>query len=268
MLLAIGDLLEELLVRLRADPVRGSDNSVRSARVRGGSAANVAALDAEMGGTPRFVGQCGDDAIGHVLVEDLRGRGVEADVLHRGATGMVITTVGQGVRTRLVDRGASRGPASLHHVDLAEVSQIYLAAAAFTEEPLASAVETLLAAARDWKLPVVVGGPSSADLEALGADEFLELVRTLQPDAVVLNREEHHALGSSRREPLPGAALPARGRPSASMMPCLTTHLARRQQLACRRSQRRPRPWLRFRRLLRWRRSRPSGRWRSVLRCR
>ena len=97
---------------------------------------------------------------------------------------MVITTVGQGVRTRLVDRGASRGPASLHHVDLAEVSQIYLAAAAFTEEPLASAVETLLAAARDWKLPVVVGGPSSADLEALGADEFLELVRTLQPDAV------------------------------------------------------------------------------------
>ena len=207
MLLAIGDLLEELLVRLRADPVRGSDNSVRSARVRGGSAANVAALDAEMGGTPRFVGQCGDDAIGHVLVEDLRGRGVETDLLHRGATGMVVTTVGQGVRTRLVDRGASRGPASLHHVDLAEVSQIYLAAAAFTEEPLASAVETLLAAARDWKLPVVVGGPSSADLEALGADEFLELVRTLQPDAVVLNREEHHALGSSRREPLPGAAL-------------------------------------------------------------
>ena len=47
MLLAIGDLLEEILMRLRDAPVRGIDNTVRSARVRGGSAANVAAIDAE-----------------------------------------------------------------------------------------------------------------------------------------------------------------------------------------------------------------------------
>ena len=48
MLLTIGDLLEEILVRLDAAPVRGVVSSVRSARVRGGSAANVAAIDAEI----------------------------------------------------------------------------------------------------------------------------------------------------------------------------------------------------------------------------
>ena len=94
MLLAIGDLLEEILIRLDAAPVRGADSAVRSARVRGGSAANVAALDAETGGTPRFVGQVGDDALGHALVDDLSSRGVDARVAHLGSTGVIVTTVG------------------------------------------------------------------------------------------------------------------------------------------------------------------------------
>jgi len=207
MLLAIGDLLEEILVQLRADPVRGADTFVRSARIRGGSAANVAAIDAETGGSPRFVGQCGDDALGHLLADELASRGVDTDIGHRGATGIVVTTVGRGVRSRLVDRGASRGPASLDHVELDGVGQVYLAASAFTEDPLAAAVEGLLARVRDRRLPVVIGGPSAADLDALGERAFVELVRTLQPDAVVLNREEHHGLGCSRREALAGAAV-------------------------------------------------------------
>lgn len=206
MLLAIGDLLEEILVRVTVAPVPGDDTPVRSARVRGGSAANVAAIDAEMGGTPTFVGQCGDDGLGHLLADDLASRGVDTLIGHRGTTGVVITTVGQGVRSRLVDRGASRGPASLDHVDLGGVEQLYLAASAFAEDPLASAVEVLLARVRDRRIPVVVGGPSAADLDFIGETAFAELVRNLQPDAVVLNRDEHRALGCSPREALVGAS--------------------------------------------------------------
>lgn len=206
MLLAIGDLLEELLLQLGGAPVRGEDTSVRSARVRGGSAANVAAIDAELGGTPRLVCQVGDDALGHLLADEVRSRGVEADIRHAGATGVVVTTVGLGVRSRLVDRGASRGPAHLDDVDLAGVSQLYLAASAFTEDPLASAIEDLLASVADRRIPVVVGGPSTADLELLGIDAFAELVRTLRPDAVVLNRAEHAAVGCQPRQALAGAA--------------------------------------------------------------
>ena len=47
MLLTVGDLLEEILIQLRSPPRQGVDSTVRSARVRGGSAANVAAIDAE-----------------------------------------------------------------------------------------------------------------------------------------------------------------------------------------------------------------------------
>ena len=159
MLLAIGDLLEEILIRLDAAPVRGIDSSVRSARVRGGSAANVAAIDAEIGGTPRFVGQVGDDALGHALVDDLSSRGVDVRGAHLGSTGVIVTTVGQGARTRLIDRGASRGPARLDPGTLDGVAQIYIAASAFTEDPLATAVDQILAEIRDRRIPLVLQHP-------------------------------------------------------------------------------------------------------------
>ncbi len=205
MLLTVGDLLEEILIQLGTRPRRGVDAPVRSARVRGGSAANVAAIDAERGGTPRFAGQVGDDALGHILADELRNRGVDVRLEHRGGTGVVVTTIGQGSRTRLVDRGASKGPARLDDELLEGVTQVYLAASAFTEDPLASAVDRFLAEVRDRRLPLVVGGPTAADLELLGADPFLELVRTAQPDAVVLNRFEHQALGLHPREAFAGA---------------------------------------------------------------
>lgn len=205
MLLAIGDLLEELLIQLKGAPVRGEETAVRSARVRGGSAANVAAIDAELGGTPRLIAQVGGDALGHLLADEIRSRGVQADIRHAGATGVAVTTVGLGVRSRLVDRGASRGPAHLDDVDLAGVTQLYVAASAFTEDPLASALEGLLVVVADRRIPVVVGGPSAADIELLGVDAFVELVRTLAPDAVVLNRHEHAAVGCQPRQGLAGA---------------------------------------------------------------
>lgn len=222
MLLALGDLLEEILVQLPAAPVRGVDSSVRSARVRGGSAANVAAIDAETGGSPRFVGQVGDDALGHVLADELRSRGVDTRIQHLGGTGVVVTTVGQGSRTRLVDRGASRGPASINADVLDGVSQVYLAASAFTEDPLATAVDRVLAEIRDRRIPLVLGGPTAADLELLGVEPFHELVRTAQPDAVVLNRHEHQALGLHPREAVGGSVatiITAGARPTLVVSP-------------------------------------------------
>ena len=207
MLLTVGDLLEEILIQLRTPPRRGVDSTVRSARVRGGSAANVAAIDAEGGGSPRFVGQVGDDALGHVLTDELRSRGVEVHASRLGGTGVVVTTVGHGTRTRLVDRGASRGPARLDPAVLDDITQVYLSASVFTEDPLASAIDRLLADVRDRRLPLVIGGPSSADLALLGVEPFLELVRTAEPEAVVLHRLEHHALGLTDDAPIPGAGV-------------------------------------------------------------
>ncbi len=203
-LLSVGDLYEEVLVRVSAPPLRGVDTAVRSARVRGGSAANVAALAAELGESPRFVGQVGDDALGRTLVDDLRRRGVDAMVHHAGGTGVAVTMIGGGARSRLVDRGASR---RLHAVDpdlLDGVTQIYIAASAFTEDPLASAVDRLLGEVRERRIDLTIGGPGSGDLQSIGRAEFLELVRTTHPDTVILNSAEHATLGLDGRSPVPG----------------------------------------------------------------
>ncbi len=206
MLLCVGDLYEEILVRVSTPPLRGDETSVRSARVRGGNAANVAALSAELGQAVRFVGQVGDDTVGRTLAADLKRRGVDALVHHLGGTGVSITMVSAGERSRLVDRGASR---RLHAIDtgvLDGVSQLYLAASAFTEDPLASAIDRLLGEVRDHRIALTMGGPSSADLKSIGRGEYLELVMATRPDSVVLNASEHAALGLDPRSPIPGAS--------------------------------------------------------------
>ena len=202
--MCVGDLLEEVLVRLRADPVRGGDANVRAARVRGGSAANVAAITAELGGHPRFVGQVGDDHVGHTLVEDLRRRGVAVHASFAGGTGVIVTMVGNGGRSRLIDRGASRRQAFIEPDCLDEATQLYIAGSAFTEDPYASAVDQLLGEAADARVSVSIGGPSVTDLESLGPEGFLALCSTVHPAHVVLNRQEHSALGLSPHEPIDG----------------------------------------------------------------
>lgn len=206
MLVCVGDLVEEVLVRLRADPVRGGDVDVRAARVRGGSAANVAALSAELGGHPRFVGQVGDDHVGHTLVEDLRRRGVAVHATFAGGTGVIVTMVGRGGRSRLIDRGASRRLTVIEPALLDDASQLYVAGSAFTEDPLASAVDLVLGEAADARVPVTIGGPTVAELDSLGAEGFLALCGAVRPQHVVLNRDEHTALGLSPRQPIAGAA--------------------------------------------------------------
>lgn len=206
MLVCVGDLLEEVLVRLRTDPVRGGDVNVRAARVRGGSAANVAAMTAELGGNPRFAGQVGDDHVGQTLAEDLRQRGVAVDATSAGGTGVIVTMIGNGGRSRLIDRGASRRQSFIDPRCLDEATQLYVAGSAFTEDPFASATDQLLGEAKDARVPVTIGGPSVTDLESLGPDGFLALCATVEPAHVVLNRREHSALGLSPHQPIPGAA--------------------------------------------------------------
>lgn len=207
MLLTIGDLVENILIQLSSVPRRGADTVVRSARLRGGSGANVAALVAESGGEVRFVGQTGDDTIGHALAYDLRQRGVNTQLSHLGGTGVTVTTAGQGGRSRLVDRGPSSRVTVIHDEVLDDVSHVYLPASVFAADPLASAMDSILGLIRDRRLPITLGAPGSADLEEIGGPAFRELVTTLEPDAVVLNRAEHAALECTSRQPLDGARL-------------------------------------------------------------
>ena len=157
---------------------------------------------------------------GHALVDDL-SRGVDVRGAHLGSTGVIVTTVGQGARTQLIDRGR-RGPARLDPGALDDIAQIYIAASAFTEDPLATAVDRFLAEIRERRIPLVLGGPTDADLGLFGVEPFHELVRTARPDAVVVNRFEHRSLGLHPREPLGGAGatiITAGARPTLVLTP-------------------------------------------------
>lgn len=205
MLVCVGDLLENVLVVLPSVPSGGFDNRVRSARVRGGSAANVAALDAEGGGRTRFVGQIGDDTLGRTLAEDLERRGVELVVHAEGATGVVLTLIGRNGRTLLTDRGTSRHLFAIEPSVLDNATQIYLAASAFVADPMATAVDRLLGDSRSRRLDLFIGGPSEADLSDFGPAAFKEFVAIAGPKAVILNREEHQELGLADQECFAGA---------------------------------------------------------------
>jgi len=205
MLLTIGDLVEEILIQLSSEPRRGADTLVRSARLRGGSGANVAAIVAEGEGEVRYLGQTGDDTIGHVLADDLRRRGVEARISHLGGTGVTVTTAGKGGRSRLVDRGASSRITVIDTATLDGIDHVFVPASVFAADPLASAMDPLLALIRERRIPITLGAPGSADLDEIGGDAFRELVNTIEPDAVIVNRAEHAALGCDVRERLYGA---------------------------------------------------------------
>ena len=206
MLLTIGDLLEEVLVRLPGVPGHGHDTAVRTRRVRGGSAANVAAITAELGGPARFVGRVGDDGPGHELADDLAATGVDTRLERRGRTGVAISLLDDRGRRRLVDRGASRLLAAIDREVLDDVHQLYLATSALVDEPLAGVIDHLLGDARDRGIAVTLGGPRPEDLHDFGGDAFLALAVALEPESVVVGRPEHAALGRAADAGVPGAA--------------------------------------------------------------
>ena len=103
----IGDLVDDVVVRLGGPMNVASDTTSVIRRRRGGSGANVAAAVVLAGGASRFIGQVGDDQAGHALVATLRQSGVDTFVRTSGRTGTVVVLLAEnGERTMLTDRGA------------------------------------------------------------------------------------------------------------------------------------------------------------------
>lgn len=205
MLCTIGDLVEDVVVWLQADPVRGTDNRARVFRRRGGSAANVAALAALAGGKVRFVGQVGDDASGTELVASLKAVGVDTHVTHRGTTGTIVVLVdAEGERTFLTDRGAATQLTSVPTTVLDDVRILHVPAYSLTTDPLSNVAYTLIGEAVERGIAVTVDASSVTELRDYGIAEFRALLEQLRPQVLFCNRDESRALGLNLRSPAPG----------------------------------------------------------------
>jgi ribokinase len=107
-IVVVGDLVTDVVVRLRAPMATASDTAADIRTGGGGSGANVAAWLAHMGADVSFVGRVGDD--GTVRVSELAALGVTTRVVRDGShhTGTVVVMVeAGGERTMLTDRGAA-----------------------------------------------------------------------------------------------------------------------------------------------------------------
>lgn len=205
MLATLGDLVEDIVVRV-TDPVNvASDTRATIVRRRGGSAANVAATAAQLGHAGRFLGQVGADPIGAALVAELGSAGVDVSFVRRaGRTGTIVVLVDHaGERSMLTDRAACLGLDEPDDRWLDGVSTLHVPLYSWVGEPLAGTTGAVVARAAARGIPVSIDVSSVALIEEFGVARLHEMLAELRPTVVFANEAEADALGV--RGPIDGA---------------------------------------------------------------
>ncbi len=205
MLASLGDLVEDVIVRLDGPVNVASDTHARISRRRGGSAANVAAMAATLGHRSRFLGQVGSDAIGSALLAELDDEGVDVSMVRRnGSTGTIVALVDHlGERSMLTDRRAC--------VDLDDPDPSWLDGISVVHVPFYSLVGGTIAATAatviEWAgnrgIAVSIDVSSTAIMAEVGIDEVVRRLAAAKPSVVFANADEAADLGIAG--PLVGA---------------------------------------------------------------
>lgn len=207
LIVSVGDLIDEIAVRLTAPWRRGSDAAAQITRRRGGSAANVAVAAAASGGRAIFFGAIGSDATGDTLEAALRASGVEPILQRAGRSPSIIVVVEpDGERTMLPDRGVATslqypGPALL-----SGAGWLHAPAYSLIGEPLASTTLRLLREANAAGIPTSLDASSVGALAEWGPEESRSRFAASGATHLFANEEEAEYLDLLHR-PIPGPTL-------------------------------------------------------------
>ncbi|MBI5090479.1 MAG: carboxylesterase family protein [Actinobacteria bacterium] len=194
----IGDLVEDIAVRLRTTVNVASDTTSTIVRRRGGSAANTAVAVARLGHRARFIGQVGDDPVGTMLTSVLADEGVELVVHRGGRTGTIVVLVDAfGERTMLTDRGACTSLSSPSVEWLDRLAMLHVPLYSLVGEPLASTTRTVIEWAHDRGVQVSIDASSAAEIVSRGVDQTLRDFESLRPDVLLCNELETATLGGA-----------------------------------------------------------------------
>ena len=145
----------------------------------------------------RFLGQVGSDAIGTVLLDELRQTGVDVGAVRRGGrSGTIIVLVDtRAERTMLTDRGACLELSDPQRAWLDGVSTLHVPFYSLTEGALADSAVALIGWAHELGVRVSIDVSSVAVIEQLGASRVTAMLSVLRPDVVLANGDEGRALG-------------------------------------------------------------------------
>ncbi len=199
MIVVLGDLLLDVIVRLGQPLADGADADAVTRLGPGGQAANVAAWIAELGGDARFVGKLADDEAGGIAVRAVERYGVEVrGPVVPGRTGTVVSLVGtDGGRTMASDRGVSPDLRAdeLDPAWLDGCTHLHLPGYSLLRSPIDGAA--LAAAALAPRLSVDLSSWSA--IRDFGPERFRERLETLRPAVVFANEDEERVLGGPPR---------------------------------------------------------------------
>jgi ribokinase len=195
MIVALGDLLLDVIVRLSQPLAEGADADAVTRLGPGGQAANVAAWVAELGGEARFVGKLADDEAGSTARGALERHGVEVrGPTGPGRTGTVVSLVGtDGGRTMASDRGVSPElrAEELEDTWIEGCTHLHLPGYSLLRSPIERAA---LRAAR-LAPRVSVDLSSWSAIRDFGPARFRDRLEALQPAIVFANEDEQRILG-------------------------------------------------------------------------
>jgi len=172
----VGDLVDDISVRVLDDVTEASDTNAEIRLRPGGSAGNVAAWLGHLGVDTTFCGRVGADAVDR-HARALADHGVEAHVAgDPGTTATIVLQLDrEGERTMFVDRGANRGlvaddiSADAWH----DVTWLHLTGYTFFDPSTRPVAVELLAEARRRGARVSVDPSSVAFLRSAGGADFL-----------------------------------------------------------------------------------------------
>ena len=195
MIVTLGDLLLDVIVRLEQPLADGADANAVTRLGAGGQAANVAAWVAALGGRARFIGKRADDEAGRVAATTLERHGVDVQgPVVAGRTGTVVSLVGQdGSRTMASDRGVAPElrAGELDPAWLASCEHLHLPGYSLLRSPVDEAA--LAASVLAPRLSVDLSSWSA--IRDFGPARFRERLERLRPEVVFANEDEERILG-------------------------------------------------------------------------
>ncbi len=204
MIVTLGDLLLDVIVRLGQPLAEGADADAVTQLGPGGQAANVAAWVSELGGPEldgrvRFVGKRANDEAGGIAARALERYGVEVrGPVVEGRTGTVVALVAaDGERTMASDRGVSPElRADELDPEWFRGARLHLPGYSLLRSPID---EAALEAARLAEF-VSVDLSSWSAIRDFGPARFRARLEALGPDVVFANEAEEEIIGG----PIPG----------------------------------------------------------------
>ncbi len=197
--LVVGDLVDDISVRVLDDVTAASDTNAEIRMRPGGSAGNVAAWLGHLGTDVVFCGRVGADAVDRHTraLADCRVKPYIAGDPDRTTATIVLQLDREGERTMFVDRGANRGlvPEDVPDEAWRDVTWLHLTGYSFFDSDTRQVAIELLAEARRRGARVSVDPCSVAFLRMAGVEDFLGWIDGV--DLVFPNLDEARALVGS-----------------------------------------------------------------------